>query len=171
MISSSIDSVWHQLFSGGPEFVNMAAEVAVLLFNVNNSVFVKEQLMSISLQKKTKGAINVYADCQSDVAFFIPKLPTSSQASTRSIFRCNCPVWLSCSWTWALPSSSSPLVITNARRSSSSSYSTIRKVCVMKRQLRVYITTNYEQSFFTATIKVDHVYKLSIQIFKLSQQQ
>lgn len=32
-----------------PEFVNMAAEIAVLLFNVNNCVFVKEQLVLISL--------------------------------------------------------------------------------------------------------------------------
>lgn len=42
------------LLGDGPEFVNMAAKIAVLLFNVNNCVFVKEQLVLISLEQKGK---------------------------------------------------------------------------------------------------------------------
>lgn len=42
------------LSSGSLEFVNMAAEVGVLLFNMNNRVFVKEQLVPKSLKTKDK---------------------------------------------------------------------------------------------------------------------
>lgn len=119
-------------FSGSLEFVNVAAEVGVFLFNMNNCVFVKEQLMSVSLKQKMRAHMNPYARMlQLNVGTVIS--PTSSQGSTRSTVRSNRPLRLSCSRMWALPSPSSPLVTTTAKRSSSSSYSTIRKVCKIKR--------------------------------------
>lgn len=71
---------------------------------------------------------------------------TSSQGSASSIVRSNRPFWLSCSRIWALPSSSSPFVTTTAKRSSSSSYSTIRKVCQITAVLTVAFVTGTKQN-------------------------
>lgn len=59
------------------------------------------------------------------------KSVTSSHDSVSSTVRSNLPLWLSCRRMWALPSPSLPSVTTTAKRSSSSSYSTIRKVYIL----------------------------------------
>lgn len=41
-------------FFVGLEFVNMAAEAGVLLFNMNNHVLVEEQLMAVGLKTDDK---------------------------------------------------------------------------------------------------------------------
>lgn len=41
-------------FFVGLEFVNMAAEAGVLLFNMNNRVLVEEQLMAVGLKTDDK---------------------------------------------------------------------------------------------------------------------
>ena len=52
------NSLLRSLITGSPEFVDVAAEVGALLFNMNYCVFVEEQLMSKGLKQQKQAHMN-----------------------------------------------------------------------------------------------------------------